>query len=542
MPIAREMLINTEIAAMKSTRRTFGLATRLWCAVSLGMVALSALFGTAAWQMIDLQQRGSAELALADAKARGATEWASLTDTNIARMTGSTLGYNPELIEAFKAPIGQSFARIDEIRRHIGAMPQSEQEKALVAQLDRERDALLAAQAEAMRFAEAGDMQMAKSEFEKRFNPAAQAYLKSVQAYAALQQAEARRLSDGFAAARDRVLRASGAGLLLLLAAIALGARALIRSIHSPLHQAVGLARRITAGDLTAAIRVDRGDEFGDLQRSLGEMSGALARLVGQVRDTSGGVAAASREIAHGSQDLSGRTERASAWLQRTTQAMQELTSTVQQAVQAADSADTLAREASAAAQRGGRVIADVVSSMDDIAATAKQISTIIGVIDGISFQTNILALNAAVEAARAGAQGRGFAVVASEVRGLAQSSAQAAREIKALITASIERVESGARLVGAAGQSMSEIVASTARVNDTMQRITRSTARQHEGLAEVTSAVQQLDDMTQQNAALVEQSSAAAQSLSDQAGELLTKVNAFRTMAAAGEPSSAGA
>ena len=523
---------------MKSNRRAFGLATRLWCAVSLGMVALAALFGTAAWKMIDLQQRSTAELAVADAKARGATEWASLTDTNIARMTGSTLGYNPELIEAFKVPIGKSFARIDEIRRNIGAMPQSERERALVVQLDHERNALLTAQAEAMRFAEAGDMQMAKSEFEKRFNPAAQAYLKSVQAYAALQRMEARQLSERFADACERVLHASGAGLLALLAAIALGARALIRSIHSPLNQAVGLARRITAGDLTAAIRIDRGDEFGDLQRTLGEMSSALANLVGQVRDTSNGVAAASKEIAHGSQDLSGRTERAAAWLQRTTQAMQDLTSTVQQAVHAAASADTLAREATAAAQRGGRVIADVVNSMNDIAATAKQISTIIGVIDRISFQTNILALNAAVEAARAGPQGRGFAVVASEVRSLAQSSAKAAREIKALISASIERVESGARLVHAAGESMSEIVASTGRVNDTMQRIASSTARQHEGLAEVNSAVRQLDDMTQQNAALVEQSSAAAQSLSNEAGDLLTKVNAFRTAAGTGGPS----
>jgi methyl-accepting chemotaxis protein len=174
-------------------------------------------------------------------------------------------------------------------------------------------------------------------------------------------------------------------------------------------------------------------------------------------------------------------------------------------------------------------VVSDVVNNMNEIAATSRQISTIIGVIDGISFQTNILALNAAVEAARAGEQGRGFAVVAGEVRSLAQNSAKAAREIKALIGASLDRVESGAKLVEAAGSSMTEIVASIARVNETMQRITSSTARQRDGLGEVTDAVMQLDDVTQQNAALVEESSAAARSMSDRAKELSDRVHVFR-------------
>jgi methyl-accepting chemotaxis protein len=514
---------------MKAVQARFGMGARLWCAVGVGMLALVALFGAAAWRVIDVQQRSATELGVSDAKVRGATEWASLTDTTVARMTGSTLGYNPELIEAFKGPIANSFARIDKIRQAIGAMPQSEEEKKLVAQLDKERGALLAAQAEAMRFAEAGDMQMAKTEFDKRFNPAAQAYLKSVQAYAAMQQAEATRLAERFASERDGVLRATAIGLGVVLVAIAFGAFRLIRSINGPLHQAVRVARRIAAGDLTTTIVVDRSDEFGDLQRSLAEMSNALSTLVGQVRETSDGVASASLQIASGSQDLSDRTERAASWLQRTASAMSELTGTVQASADAALSADALAREATCAAQRGGEVVSDVVSNMNEIAATSRQISTIIGVIDGISFQTNILALNAAVEAARAGEQGRGFAVVAGEVRSLAQRSAEAAREIKSLIASSVEKVEAGARTVDEAARAMQDIVSQVTGVSGLIAEISSATTEQSSGIAQVGQAVAHLDQITQQNAALVEQSAAASGSLQQQAERLVEAVTVFR-------------
>lgn len=513
---------------MKTPRLRFGIAARLWWAVGAGMLALIALFAGAALTIIDLQRRGVAEVKVSDAKVRAAIEWASLTDTNVARMTGSTLGYNPELIEAFKAPIAGSFERIDQIRTMIGSLGHSDGEARLLEQLDRERDALMAAQAEAMRFALAGDMQMSKLEFERRFNPAAQAYLSSVNNYAALQRISAERLSDRLASERDDVLRATGLALGGLLIAIVVGAAQLIRAIKRPLHQAVTMARRVADGDLSAPVAVGRCDEFGDLQRAMADMAHGLSSLVGQVRQTSDGVTSASVQIASGSQDLSDRTERAASWLQSTANAMSQMSGAVQASAEAAESADALAREATQAVHRGARVVSDVAHNMDEIASTSRQISTIIGVIDGISFQTNLLALNAAVEAARAGEQGRGFAVVASEVRGLAKNSAKAAREIKALIGASLGRVESGARLVEAAGTSMSEIVTSISRVDEIVQRITGSMAQQREGLCDVADAVTQLDNVTQQNAALAEQLIAAARSMSEQATEMSKRVHLF--------------
>jgi len=302
-----------------------------------------------------------------------------------------------------------------------------------------------------------------------------------------------------------------------------------LRSICGPLDQAVAVATRIASGDLGSRIVAEGRDEPARLIRALADMQAALRRLVGQVRESSESIEVASSEVASGNTDLSQRTELAASHLQRTASSMDALTVTVRQSTDSAHTANQLATSAAAVAARGGQVVAQVVSTMDEINSSSKKIADIIGVIDGIAFQTNILALNAAVEAARAGEQGRGFAVVAGEVRSLAQRSAEAAKEIKALIGASVDRVESGSRLVNDAGTTMTEIVASVQRVTDIIGEISAASTEQSQGIVEVKGAVGEVDQMTQQNAALVEQSAAAAESLKEQATKLAQVVSTFR-------------
>jgi methyl-accepting chemotaxis protein len=307
------------------------------------------------------------------------------------------------------------------------------------------------------------------------------------------------------------------------------GAGFLIRSIKRPLLEANELAARISQGDLCADIDNSRADEFGDLMRSLAVMNGSLGRMVSQVRASTDNIAIASEEIARGNTDLANRTEQTSSNLQATASSMENLTNTVHLSATNARQASSLATNASDVAQRGGSVVGQVIETMHEINTSSKKISDIIGVIDSIAFQTNILALNAAVEAARAGEQGRGFAVVASEVRNLAGRSADAAREIKKLIVSSVEKVESGTRLVTDAGSTMDEILVSVRRVADVVSEITAAASEQSAGIAGVNQSIGDLDQMTQQNAALVEQSAAAAESLSDQANRMKQAVAVFK-------------
>jgi methyl-accepting chemotaxis protein len=266
--------------------------------------------------------------------------------------------------------------------------------------------------------------------------------------------------------------------------------------------------------------------------RKLIEALGKVETSMREVRGSVEAISAVAGEISQGNSDLSSRTEHAASNLQQTASSMEQLTGTVQQTADSARTANQLASSAAEVASKGGSVVSQVVSTMDDIQASSRKIADIIGVIDGIAFQTNILALNAAVEAARAGEQGRGFAVVASEVRSLASRSAEAAREIKSLIGASVEKVDSGSKLVADAGHTMTEIVASVQRVNDMIAEITAAAAEQSQGLGSVNASVSQLDQMTQQNAALVEQSAAAAESLKQQAQALAQAVGSFRVPA----------
>jgi methyl-accepting chemotaxis protein len=301
------------------------------------------------------------------------------------------------------------------------------------------------------------------------------------------------------------------------------------RKLAAELARASNIAGEVSAGNLLINASSDRKDEVGDLIRALGGMTKQLSRSMREVLDSSESIRVASAEIATGNQDLSARTEQTASNLQQAASSMEQLTGTVKQSVDSARQANDLAASAAEVAERGGQVVSQVVTTMQDINSSSRKISDIIGVIDGIAFQTNILALNAAVEAARAGEQGRGFAVVASEVRSLAQRSAQAAKEIKGLIGASVDKVEDGTRLVADAGHTMSEIVSSVQRVTQIIGEITASSAEQSDGIGQINTSVVHLDQMTQQNAALVEQSAAAAESLKEQAVKLARVVNVFK-------------
>ncbi|BBV73722.1 methyl-accepting chemotaxis protein (plasmid) [Enterobacter kobei] len=327
----------------------------------------------------------------------------------------------------------------------------------------------------------------------------------------------------------QRIMWILSAIMVLVLAVIVISWVAMRRVLLLPLHDVMGHIRAIAAGDLTQPIDADGNNEMALLARNVHDMQQSLARMVSTVRDSTDTIFTGASEISAGSNDLSSRTEQQAASLEETAASMEELTTTVKQNADNARQATQLARTASETALKGGEVVDGVVRTMDEIAASSNQIAQITNVIDGIAFQTNILALNAAVEAARAGEQGRGFAVVAGEVRTLASRSAQAAKEIKALIENSGNRVDAGSQLVREAGETMKEVVGAVTRVTDIMGEIASASDEQSRGIDQVGLAVSEMDKVTQQNAALVEESAAAAAALEDQAGKLNEAVAVFK-------------
>ncbi|MBB4844534.1 methyl-accepting chemotaxis protein [Paucibacter oligotrophus] len=458
-----------------------------------------------------------------------ALRWRGLTEANAARAIAGVLSSDPVVAETFKPEIAAASAQVAEIQQRLETLALSEGEKNTMAKIAGLREAYIAARSAAIKLKEAGNSAAAVTALKEQAQPALKAYLVAQQDFVNLEHERAQAAREAAGAERMRTVWAAAGVMFGIVGCLAISTFFLTRSITSPLARLVRQAERIGRNDLSGVIEVDRGDEIGEVQRALSAMQDSLNRIVSEVRHSADSIQTASSEIASGNLDLSQRTEQTASNLQQAATAMSELTGTVKQSADSAATANQLAGSAAQVAQRGGEVVGQVVSTMDEINSSSKRINDIIGVIDGIAFQTNILALNAAVEAARAGEQGRGFAVVASEVRSLAQRSAEAAREIKTLIGASVDRVEAGARLVQDAGSTMTEIVSSVGKVSDIIGEIRASTVEQSEGIGAVNGSVGQLDHMTQQNAALVEQSAAAAESLREQAGKLAELVSGFK-------------
>ncbi|RTL20618.1 MAG: HAMP domain-containing protein [Burkholderiales bacterium] len=464
-------------------------------------------------------------------KERLISDWNRNINAGVRRTTAIAKSSDPSLAQLFAEDQAQSTKSSGEMQDKLKGLIRSPEEKALFDAVGKARQVYIGARDEIVKLKKDGQAEAAEKLLTDVFLPTSKDYLAKMQQFLDHQRAEI----DKTAAAIDAA-NSSSRLLLMALGAVMVGvgcvtAWNITKGITAPLVAANGLAARVAEGNLVPSGQgmAARSDEIGQLQMTLRRMRESLSGTIGGIRDVAESINTAAAEIASGNQDLSARTEKAASSLEETASAMEELTGTVQHSAASAGQANSLAMSAASVAQRGGEVVAQVVQTMDDINTSSRKIADIIGVIDGIAFQTNILALNAAVEAARAGEQGRGFAVVAGEVRSLAGRSADAAKEIKSLIGSSVERVEAGARLVAEAGKTMNELVGAVERVKDIMGEITTATAEQSDGIAQVNLAIAQLDQVTQQNAALVEQSTAAAESLREQAQSLASAVDTFK-------------
>jgi methyl-accepting chemotaxis protein len=518
------------------------LATRLYLGFGLMLAWLAIAIAAGMWgaqRVADLNHQMRAQVEQANL----VHGWTALVQTNLERAVLATRleaaadgdGTLQQRLQPLEASLAESMAAgvqaVASLQQQLDAQRLTPTAAQLAAAAREQREAFVKARA-AIR----DDIQMGGSieRIDRELVPLGERLMVALRALTA----EIDRESQAASTALESQLRQAGwSAAAIALLALACGgelARRIVRSVLRPLQQATAAAGRIGQLDLSGDIHTDRRDEIGELMRALQQMQESLGRIVGQVRDSADSIRTASAEVAAGNADLSHRTEHAASNLQQTASSMEQLTGTVRHSADAAAQANQLAGSAREVARRGGEVVEQVVSTMDEIHAASSKIADIIGTIDGIAFQTNILALNAAVEAARAGEQGRGFAVVAGEVRSLAQRSADAAKEIKGLIGASVDKVASGATLVADAGRTMKDIVASVQRVSDIIGEISAASAEQSGGIGQVNAAVVQLDQMTQQNAALVEQGAAAAESLKEQAGRLAQAVDAFRLRAAA--------
>lgn len=514
---------------------TLGIATRLYW-VSCLLIAALAVVGLYGWTALkeDAALAERAGTVRVPQLMRIATVELNVTRASLQLRHAMLLGPGDDQRATF-ADIAEKRRLIDATLKEFEAAILDDAERALYAQIVPRIDAFWTVAGENVRVIESGDTAAAFAMLVERTIPVRNQLLDTLATEKVYQREHLEKEVAIIQRGTDNTRVLVVSAVFAVAAALLAFAWHLGRVLKRRIAASQEVARRVRDGDLTVAVRDDARDEFTPLLASLDEMQQALTRVVGRVRQGAESVATASAEIAQGNQDLSSRSESQASALEETAASMEELGSTVRQNADNAQQANQLAKHAAGVAEAGGEVVAQVVDTMRGISESSRKIGDIINVIDGIAFQTNILALNAAVEAARAGEQGRGFAVVAGEVRTLAQRSAEAAKEIKHLIEESVARVDQGSTLVDRAGTTMHDVVASIRRVTDLMSEISAASVEQSAGVAQVGEAVIQMDDTTQQNAALVEEIAAAATGLSSQARELVEAVAVFRIDAAAG-------
>jgi len=505
------------------------IGTRLGLGFAAMLVLIAVIAGTGMLRLANVGSATDNMMKQALVKERLANQWSNLLGPTIVRSFAMVKATDPAVVAYFGKARADSSALINPVQKKLEEMLTSPEEKKLYGDVADARAVVLEIIEKINKLKADGQSAAAMELADTKFAAGLVVYENAVANLAAHQRDKIDVVAQGIAADYS-----AGQTTLMVLSAIALVLGALFAwrlsvGIVRPLGHAVAVAETVAGGDLSATIRVESRDEAGQLMQALKDMNASLAKVVGEVRTGTETIATASGQIASGNEDLSSRTEEQASSLEQTAASMEELTSTVKQNADNARQANQLAVSASEVAVRGGSVVSQVVDTMGSINASSKKIVDIIGVIDGIAFQTNILALNAAVEAARAGEQGRGFAVVASEVRSLAQRSAAAAKEIKTLIGDSVEKVEEGSKQVEEAGRTMDEIVGSVRRVTDIMGEITAASQEQTSGIEQINQAITQMDQVTQQNAALVEEASAAAQSLQEQASSLVQAVSIFK-------------
>ncbi|WP_291381436.1 MULTISPECIES: methyl-accepting chemotaxis protein [Achromobacter] len=462
-------------------------------------------------------------------KERLINDWARNIQSGVTRTTAIAKSADASLAGFFAEEAAASTRNSSALQQKIEPLIESDEEKVLWQGIGKARSEYLRTRDGIFKAKQEGNVDAANKIFTQEFLPATRQFIDNINRLSELQRADidarAAEIEASYGAANLWMIVIGSIAVVcgLLMSVL------LTRSITRPLSDAVRVARTVAANDLTSTIVVRSRDEIGQLMAALESMNANLASTVARIRTGVDSIASASGEIAAGNTDLSSRTEQQAASLEETAASMEQLSSTVKQNADSAKQANQLAAAASETASRGGATVSEVVSTMNAISASSVKISDIVSVIDGIAFQTNILALNAAVEAARAGEQGKGFAVVAAEVRTLAQRSAQAAKEIKVLIEDTVQKIGQGSGSAERAGATMQEIVSSVQRVTDIMGEIAAASAEQADGIEQVNRAVSQMDEVTQQNAALVEEAAAAAGSMQDQSADLTRAVSAFR-------------